>query len=189
MLFDILLEVGERQLVPVLERAVALGELLHRVVGEVDQRVRGVLQLVLLARRPQVALPTESLGALLEEEDFVLVGDQDPDADVELPPVDQHGSLHVLLNDETQLLWTSRCDSALNLGGILERGPKQRRVVVIGFSFECVLFENLLELPEGGEDVDASTSVLVGGLQNPNVRADKVAHGHDHLGGVVLGET
>lgn len=67
---------------------------LNCIVRQVDKVVVEVL------RRHVVGLRGSAEIALLEEIDLVVLGHGDPDSDVELPFVDQQGSLYILLNNE-----------------------------------------------------------------------------------------
>ena len=68
--------------------------LLHRVVGEVDERIRVVVCGIFLRGKAQIALS--------EEEHFVVLGQQCPYSDVELALFHQHGAFDVLLHHETE---------------------------------------------------------------------------------------
>jgi hypothetical protein len=67
---------------------------LDGVVGQVDEGVVVVFGGVLEGTKAQVAL--------FEEEDFVVLCEQRPDANVELALVDQHRALYVLLHHEAE---------------------------------------------------------------------------------------
>lgn len=89
----LLLEVLEGELVAVGHGSVAFGELLDCVVGEVHEGVvGGVGAGVLEGAEPHVAL--------LEDVALEVVGDEHPDADVELAVHDEHGTLEVLLDQK-----------------------------------------------------------------------------------------
>ena len=87
-------ELRKAELVALLVLAVAAGELLDRVVGEVDALIiqRRGFSGVLTGARPDVAF--------FEEEHLQVLSDEHPDPDVELPPVDEQRVLDVLLNDK-----------------------------------------------------------------------------------------
>lgn len=92
VLFYVLLQIIERQLVSIFKLPIGLAVLLHCVVGQMDELVLAVVNLVVLTGCSQVAL--------FEEVHLHLLSHQHPYSDVELASVDEHGSLDVLLNHE-----------------------------------------------------------------------------------------
>lgn len=87
-----LVELLEGQLVALLELPVVLRVLLHRIVGQMDVRIRDVLKVELLSRRPQVTFR--------EHVHVQRLGHQYPHSDVEFAILNQQGLLDVLLDDE-----------------------------------------------------------------------------------------
>ena len=71
-----------------------LGVLLDGVVGEVGESVVNVVQVVLLVCEAEVALVVEPYFGWVE------VLNDDPLPNIELPPLDQHRVLDVLLHHE-----------------------------------------------------------------------------------------
>lgn len=96
VLVDVRLELVKVELVAVLILAVAARVFLHSIVRQVHVGIVAVVQLVLVGRRAQVAL--------LEEENFHILVDEDPDAYVKLAPSYEQWLFDVLLNNEREVL-------------------------------------------------------------------------------------
>ena len=180
-------ELPEGELVGVFELAVVGGMLLDGVVGEVDEVVVDVLGGEGLGGGADVALA--------EEVDVHRFGQQRPHADVELPAVYQERPLHVLLDDERTRVQLELLGGALrlrvgrlDLGGLLGNLLQRHRflelwlavmrllllrlVGLIGLFLELlavheeeVVEQDLLELLDGVEDLDAASAVESGGFE------------------------
>lgn len=90
---EVLLELCERYLVAWF-LIVLVAVFLDWVVGEVDEGISVVVCWIFLRRETEVALS--------EEEDFVVLGQQCPDSDVEFALFYQHRAFDVLLDDEAK---------------------------------------------------------------------------------------
>ena len=107
---------------------------------------------------------------LLEEEDFQVLGDQDPDSDVEFAFVNQHWSFYVLLDDEVK-----------SFGNWLEPIGLAKLKLPIATVLLAVVLEDLLELSVALEHVNTSPSVFICCLQYPHIGANKVTRGHSQF--------
>ena len=94
MLIYVPLEILKGELVAILEGPIAHGILLHRVIGQMDIGVVAVVHIILGTRGAKIAF--------FEKEALHFLGDEDPDADVELTVIDQERPLYVFLDHKVE---------------------------------------------------------------------------------------
>ena len=108
-IFQGLFEICEGQLVSVLMRPISRRILLHGIICEVDVVIRQGCLLcgIFSAGGAEVAFPSKNIGEgikLPKEEDFHVLGYEDPNANVKFALVEKQGPLDVLLDDEGVVL-------------------------------------------------------------------------------------